>query len=230
MAGGRVLHGLRAGASWRVAGWSLCVIVPATAAGLGLAVTYRPAWYRPTSVDHSRLRTDKAALADLQEQISAALNSGREVRFQLHEDQLNRWLAARAEIWPDALTELDRWRHPQVSMADGYVRLGATARCGSFESVVALTCRVELSDNEVVLRFDGPRLGALPIPQGWVSNPFGGSPASSHSVIRAGGPGALIIANGWTWPNGRRRCRLRSLAIAAGVADVVIEPCPGPPR
>jgi hypothetical protein len=230
MAGWRVLHRLRARASRRVVGWSLCVIVPATAAGLGLAVTHRPGWYRPTSVDHSRLRADKAALADLQEQISAALNSGREVRFQLHEDQLNRWLAARAEIWPESATELDRWQHPQVSMADGHIRLAATATCGSFQAIVALTCRVEVSDNEVVLRYDAFRLGALPIPRGWVSNLVGGGPAPSHPALRSGGSGTLVVVNGWTWPNGRRRCRLRSLAIAAGVADVVIEPCPGRPR
>ena len=209
---------------WRK--WVLlaCAGVLVVIAGLAVAVTRRPGWYRPAPIDRERLHADKAALVSLQDEISAALNSGHEIRFRLDEAQINRWLTARAEMWPESAMDLGALQDPQVSLADGEIRIGATAIRGSLRTVVALVCRVEVQEERVVVEHGGARLGAIPVPEGLISDLIRRVSANSHGAIQASSPGTVALENDWVWPNGKRRCRLRELHVSAGAAKVVLEP------
>lgn len=193
---------------------------------LGVAATHRPAWYRPVPADPARLHADKAALVGLQDEISAALNAGLPARIQLHEDQINRWLMARADIWPGMPDELSGVEEPWVSLAEGVVRGAATVRGGGLEGVVALTSRVDVADDTIVVRWDTARLGALPIPQKWVSYALARLPSSAHATVDQAGAGTVTLRNEWVWPNGKRHFRVREVKVSSGVADVVLEPLP----
>ena len=193
-------------------------------ASLGVAATRRPGWYRPEPIDRERLHADKAALVSLQDEISAALNSGHEIRFRLDEAQINRWLAARAEMWPESAMELGSLQDPQVSLADGEIRIGATATKGSLRTVVALVCRVEVGEERIVVEHGGVRLGAIPVPAAWISDLIRRVSINSHGAIQANSPRTVALENDWVWPNGKRRCRLRELHVSAGAAEVVLEP------
>jgi hypothetical protein len=218
----------------RRVGWRFLVALAGTVAivvvlGLALAGTYRPRWYHPAPVDRARLREDKAALVSLEEQISAALNAGQEVRFELREDQLNRWLAARGEIWPELAADLGPFQQPQVLLRDGRIQVAARTRKGGLTVVAALTCSVDVTDDTLLLRYDAPRLGAIPAPRGWASGVLARLPAGSGVAVDQDA-GAVAVDNDWVWPNGKRRCRLRELHIADGVATVVLEPLRAGPR
>lgn len=210
-------------------GWRKRVLLSAAGvvvvlAGFGLAVTRRPGWYRPAPIDRERLRADKVALVGLQDEISAAINSGHEIRIRLDEAQINRWLAARAEMWPDWLIDLGSLEDPQVSLGEGEIRIGATAIKGSLRTVVALACRVDVREEGVVLDYGGVRLGAIPVPERWISDLVDQVSANSEGAIHADAPGTVALENDWVWPNGRRRCRLRELVVSDGAVEVVLEP------
>jgi hypothetical protein len=203
--------------------------VLAAVGGLVLALTSRPAWYQPPAIDRARLREDKAALVSLEDQISAALNAGGEIRFQLDEGQINRWLAAQAEIWPQVAVDLGPLQQPQVLLRDGCIRVAASTKRKGLQVVAALTCYVDVREDEVVIRYDTPRVGAVAVPRGWVSDLAARIPAGSGVKVDES-RGSVALDNDWVWPNGKRRCRLRELQIADGVATVVLEPLRTGPR
>ncbi len=195
--------------------------------GLGLALTHRPGWYRPQGIDRARLHADKLAMADLQEQISAALNQGRPVRFRLEEDQLNRWIAARAEMWPEAAIDLGGLERPQAVLSEKGIRLGATVKRASLEAVITLNCRLELGEEYLTVRYDTPRAGAIPLPRSWLMDLLVELPGVEPAALRSLRPGTIRVRNELVWPNGKRRCRLRELTPLPGAIEVVLEPVAG---
>ena len=191
--------------------------------GFLLAGTRRPAWYHPAPPDRARLHEDKAALAGLQEQISAALNAGREARFVLDEAQVNRWLAARAEIWPQLALDLGPLEQPQIRLRDGRLEVAASGRAGGMRVVGVLGCSVAVAEDTLVIRLDPLKVGALTAPRDWVSDILA-RPATRRGVVIDRRAGTITLDNDWVWPNGKRRCRLRELEIGDGVATVGLEP------
>lgn len=225
--------GTQARARSRRTRWRIWLVSAAALAfllllGLVVAATYRPAWYAPAPIDFARLRDDKAALAALEDEISAALNAGREIRLQINAAQINRWLAARAEIWPQAAIPLANLDQPQVLLRDGQFSIGATGSAGEWRAVVALTGTVTVHDDRVSLELLAAHVGAVPIPAARLTQRLAGLVAD-HGHLRPTGDGrTLSLPNEWVWPNGKRRCRLREVSIRAGVMEVVLQPMPAP--
>lgn len=204
----------------------VCAAVLVAAFGLGLSATYRPAWYRPVSIDRMRLREDKRALVALADEIGGALNRAKRLSFQLREDQVNRWIAARAQMWPDTPVDLGPLACPQVSFVEGRIRAAATLEHRGLRAVISVSCRVKVSDDTVAIEWESARLGALPVPRSWVSGRIAQIPSAGQLPVVLDGRGTLLIANDWIWPNGKRRCRLSELQVLGGVANVVLEPLP----
>jgi hypothetical protein len=207
---------------WRRAVLVVSLAFAAGAIALGLAATYRPRWYTPPTVDPIQLRDDKASLLALEDQISAALNAGRDVRIRLHADQVNRWLVALDEIYPLPVLPRGGVEQPQVTFDDGVVRLAATVRRGEWGAVLALTGRPELRDDGVLVHYENGSVGALPVPGSWVDG------ALSHILppadLQRVRPGAVLVPVEWIWPNGKRRCRVREIHLSPGLAEIVLAP------
>jgi hypothetical protein len=215
-------------------------LLPFTLAALGLTLfcasalvlfaTCRPAWYQPASVDYTRLADDKRDLFRRQDAISAALNTGRPIEVELSQQQVNRWLAARGELWPhlppDALAPFDQ---PQIEFLEGNrVRLAALATFGRIRGVVSLIGGVEPGDERVRVGWEHVGLGRLPIPRRWVID------AARDTLVRvleehgSVAEGAIDLRNEWIWHQGRPRFSIRELEISAGKARAVLQPRAGP--
>ncbi|MBW7904116.1 MAG: hypothetical protein LC135_13750 [Phycisphaerae bacterium] len=205
---------------------ALAVLGVLALTGLLLAAARRPAWYQPRSVDHARLAIDKAAAFRTVDEISAALNARQPIEFALDEAQVNRWLAARCEIWPDAeLARLTPLERPLVHMLpDGTLRVAATVAAGEWRGVLALTFRFETAGDELVIHWTGVQFGALPVPRHWVSGAIDRFVPSQAAPLRAFDQGASRIPNRWTWPNGRRDFRIERLEVRAGEVLIRLAP------
>lgn len=208
----------------RIVAPAVGVGLPISLVALGLAATWRPAWYQPAAVDYGRLREDKAALARLQDEISAALNSGWPAQFEIREDQLNRWIVARDQLWPEAGDEPAAWQDVQVELHGGVVRIGATVEYGGLRAVATLLCRASISGEGIEIYCDSCRLGLLPVPLGWLSSALAELQSEGDVLVSPLRGGTMLIRNDWVWPNGRRRCRLSEVRVVDGVATAVLEP------
>lgn len=191
---------------------------------LGLTATCRPTWYQPPAIDRGRLHDDKRDLVGLLDEIGAALNEGRSIRFKLDEHQLNRWLAARNELWPDANPDFGPITQPQITLLDNAARVAATLSAGSFRAVVSLEGHVQIDGDAITLRLNRPRVGVLPVPHAASTGWLNALPSAASVPEKALHGGQFVLANDWVWPNGKRRFRVARLDIQAGSAEVVLEP------
>lgn len=193
---------------------------------LGFALTWRPAWYRPASVDLARLRADKAALFKLQENISAALNAGRAITFELHEDQVNRWLAARAEL--KLLAEVDALplADPVVSFSPAGIRIASLVQRHGLALVLSARGQITPTGTQVVVTCDAVRLGALPVPRSWFWNALADFRRTADPTNPPARPGAIILPNEWLWPNGKRPFWLHEFECSDGRVRITLRPVP----
>ena len=190
--------------------------------------TCRPAWYRPSAIDYAHLKSDKRDFIRLVDAIGTALNADQAIEFELPEEQLNRWIAARTEFWPGWEDKLAGFCYPQVSLLEGNrVRLAAMVSIGPGEVVLWLTGRWELTDEQLLIHLESARSGILPIP----SNRF---LATIHRSLEQGpvtsatvSGNTIKIDNDWIWENGKCPFRLRRLDISNGLANISLEPIRG---
>ena len=190
---------------------------------LGGAATCRPAWYTPVAIDHARLKTDKRELVDLMDAIGTALNTGRPIDFELREDQVNRWLAARSEMWPEVEDAgMRSLAHPQLRLLDdGRVRLGVIATSGAWSAVLSACATGKLAEDSLVVRIESARVGVLPVPAASVLKPVSEKLTDSGGTVSGK---TISLPNDWVWPNGKPRFRIRRLEVSDGVARVSFEP------
>jgi hypothetical protein len=187
------------------------------------AVTCRPSWYVPATVDPVRLKADKQELVTLVDGIGDALNAGQPFRCELDEAQFNRWLAARDEIWPvvGVEFEIEGASFPQVQFLDGdCVRIGATSTRSPLSVVVSLTLRLEVTEENLLLHMEAVRAGSLPIPRSLVARAL----QTQEGALDMMDGTTIRLPNDAVWPNGERRFRIDSLEISAGRASFVLTP------
>lgn len=191
------------------------------------AATYRPDWYRPASVDLARLDSDKAALINLTDQISRALNEGREISIRLTEVQVNRWLASRYE-WPEGdRLDFGPLTDPQITFLTGdEIRFAARTSVAGADVVVALRIRVGVDQDQIVATWVSAQVGALPAPQKLIARivrELGDANAQVASWLETG---ALRQKNALVWPNGRAPYRLGEVRITDDHAEATLVPLP----
>jgi hypothetical protein len=198
-------------------------------AALGSA-TCRPDWYQPVNVDYSRLAADKRELVGLLDEIGAALNANRPIEVVLREEQINRWIAARDELWPGLQVELVGLAFPQVNLLENNrIRVAATARNGPVSVILSAVGRCELTDDQVRVRIERVSSGRLPILRDPVLEPL------RRAIAESGGPrvsmdgDTITISNAWRWRNGERRFRVADFETARGMVRLRLEPLPGFP-
>ncbi|MFQ5805144.1 MAG: hypothetical protein ACE5I3_01700 [Phycisphaerae bacterium] len=205
------------------------VLLPVAVLGLllsaGAALTCRPAWYRPVSIDYSRLPEDKRAQLRLENEISAALNRNAPIEIELDEAQVNRWIAARHELWPTEAPSLEPFQRPQVVFRRGNrVRLAALVEQSGMQVVLSATFHVDLQPDALVVTWDAVHAGALPTPRKLIEK-------AARKLTRRLGLAEQDVTHGrmtlpveGTWPNGKRRVRIANLVISDGVVHVSLAP------
>ena len=209
--------------------WLWFVVLPASVLLLSLilsafALTQRPAWYRPYTLDAERLEQDKRNLANLIDGVSVALNSRQAIRIELDEAQLNRWIAARDE-WPEALADLDLGplEYPQLMLLPGNeLRLAARARQSDYEVIVAVRFGFQVRGDQFDVRWSGTSVGHFPIPRGLISMLADAGDREYANQLLHGG--SIVLPNAWTWPNGRPRFRIEELRIDERRLSILLEP------
>jgi len=193
-------------------------------AALGSA-TCRPGWYRPGTVDYSRLAADKRELVALLDEIGAALNAGRPIEVVLTEEQINCWIAARDELWPGLQVELVGLAFPQVNLLEGdRVRLAATAKNGPVSVILSAIGRCELADDQIRIRIERVCSGRLPILREPVLKPLRQALAETGGQRVTIGGDTVAIWNVWRWRNGDRRFRIGDFETARGRVRLRLEP------
>lgn len=189
------------------------------------ALTCRPSWYAPRSIDYHVLDDDKRTQIRLENAISTALNAGRAEEAVLSQDLLNRWIAGRHELWPGEVPSLEPFSRPMIVLEDGNrVRVAATVAYGGMSCVVSSTFRVELDEREIRILPDSAQAGVFPVPELLVEK-------AVRKLIDKAGAAALdirdhrlVLRNEWVWPNGKRLFRVAALSISGGELRVTMEP------
>ncbi len=190
-----------------------------------VAVTCRPAWYEPQSIDYARLEEDKRTQLHIENQVSAALNQHRSINVELTEAQINRWIAARDELWPGQVPSLEPLHRPMIRFLDGNrVSLAAEAQRGALQAVVSLTLEVTLAGENVEISWSAARAGALPLPRGFLEQVAHKLEGAVHSSSVNLTDGRIVLPRTGLWPNGKRRFRVAALTIEAGRLRIQLEP------
>lgn len=205
------------------------VLLPVAVAGLllalGGALTCRPAWYQPASIDYGRLQDDKRTQLRLENQISAALNGNSPIDIELDETQVNRWIAARHELWPTEAPSLEPFSRPQVVLLNkNRLRLAGLVEQSGLVVLLSTTLGIELRDDKLVVSWNAIHAGALPAPRKLVQRVLHKLFDSLDSADEVLSSRALAFPNEWVWPNGKRRFRIADVSIGDGVARVRLEP------
>jgi hypothetical protein len=191
----------------------------------GLALTCRPSWYQPVSIDYTLLEEDKRAQLRLENEISAALNSNRAIVIELEQAQVYRWIAARHELWPAEAPSLEPFERPQIVFLDGNrVRLGALVSHSGMRVVLSTTFHVELQPEAVVVTWGAVHAGALPTPQLLIEQSAQRAADRLDLYQEAVTDGRVALPVEGTWPNGKRRVRITDLSIHDGRARLRLEP------
>jgi hypothetical protein len=203
----------------------LPILVAAVLLGGGAALTCRPSWYQPTSIDYARLQDDKRCQLRLENEISAALNNNKPVEIELEEAQVNRWIAARDELWPGETPSLEPFSRPQVVFLEpNRVRLAALVEHSGMPVVLSATFRIDPQPDGLVLSWERTRAGVLPAPGKLIEQAARRLTQRLRLGQQAATAGQVKLPGEWTWPNGQRRFRLADLAINDGVLRVTLVP------
>ncbi len=207
----------------RRAWWLALAALPLAGLALVLGLTCRPAWYTPASVDYRLLDEDKRAELAFENRISAALNADQAVEITLDQQQVNRWIAARHELWPGEPPSLEPLEAPQVYFLDhDRIRLAGVLRRAGLAAVVSVVLELELADDRLELRWQTPRAGLVPLP-GLDMTRLLGRLNLPGAQLQAG---RLTLPTEGVWPNGRRRFRLVDLDVSAGELRLRLVPLP----
>ncbi len=146
----------------------VCTCLLALAAVLLAAAVARPGWYQPATVAPDEYPALRNELPNFGSAIGSYMERGQPFRITLLDSQVNRWLAARAEIWPGLRDDLPReMAGPVVSFQPGRIVLGVQYNGPRISSILSLAVnlRLEASRGAIHVEVDSLRAGYLPVPR-----------------------------------------------------------------
>jgi hypothetical protein len=139
-----------------------------------VAVTSRPTWYRPVTVRPEEYATIRNELPNFGNDIGRHMEAGQPFTITIPDECLNRWLAARSEIWPglgDALPK--HIADPLISFQPGRAVLAVRYEESGLSSVLSLAVNLKIDPSRAAIhvRVDNLRAGYLPVPRLLVDGP-----------------------------------------------------------
>lgn len=219
--------------------WSWRRSALASAAALSLVlmvvlyVLFRtPTWYRPPVVQPDQRQAVRNNLINAEQAFTESLRSGGRFVYHLYQDDVNRWIAMRREIYPliDEIAPpvlID----PVVLFRDDAITIAGRFPVGPTDVVLSVDIKPELVDDKILLRVTSVRCGSFPVPRDFGDMGLGertdlgaealwpGSPAMSGDFLS----GFRIDTAAW-WKNGGVDYRVVGLAVRSGRLDLTIEP------
>lgn len=200
---------------------------------VALYVLFRtPTWYRPPVVQPDQRQAVRNNLVNAEQAFTESLRSGGRFVYHLYQDDVNRWIAMRREIYPliDEIAPpvlID----PVVLFRDEEITIAGRFPIGPADVVLSVDIKPELVDDAILLRVTSVRCGSFPVPRDFGEMGLGrrtdleaealwpGSPAMSGDFLS----GFQIDTEAW-WKNGGVDYRVVGLAVRSGRLDLTIEP------
>jgi hypothetical protein len=100
--------------------------------------------------------------------------------------------------------------------------MAARLSLGPCSVVASCLCSLQVHGQDLIVRVNAARVGALPIPRAWLA-----SWATRHAALQAqllDGDLGLHLPNEWTWPPAKRRFRISHIQVQAGGVSIRLEP------
>jgi hypothetical protein len=217
--------------------WRIFLIgMVVTVALLGVAVIAllrTPGWYAPPAIaveDRQRFRNNLAAAE--QAMTENLLNSPGHFTYHLYQDDVNRWIAMRREIYP-LIDELapPQLADPFVLFDEDGVTLAGRYRTEPLDVVLSIDFEIRMEGPDIVLAARSIRCGSLSVPLYFEGlgleapihrereKTWPGSPAMSGDLVN----GLRIESTAW-WKNGGMDYRVLAITLRKGQIDLEIEP------
>ncbi len=139
-----------------------------------VAATSRPTWYRPVTVRPEEYAAIRNELPNFGNDIGTHLEAGQPFTITIPDECLNRWLAARSQIWPGLADALPRHMvDPLICFQPGRVVLAVRYEDSGLSSVLSLAVNLKIDQarGAIHVRVDDLRAGYLPVPRLLVDAP-----------------------------------------------------------
>lgn len=225
---------------WR---WILLAVVLMAAAfviTVWLMFQHVPSWYRPIAIapgkEAQRVRND---LEYTQGVLTESFLRSETFEHVFTQDRVNRWLAAREEIWPESRKWLSKGASdPFVALEEQGIRLAATYQQGGVKTVVSAHLEIAHETDGIRVRLLDVATGELSVPDSWIRDKlaaldangwpagktvryqYGNQPLPPLSGLLEG----ILLPNEWIWWNGEQPFRIIGLRLDAGALTVEFEP------
>lgn len=229
--------------TWRRVRWvllSVGLLAMVLVVTAWLMLQHIPAWYRPARIPAAQLQQVRNDLLATYDSLAGEMNAATgPFDFRLTQEQVNAWLASRAEIVPGA----GRWLPPFLSdpavVIDGDgVRLGITYSDHGLRTVVSARLRLGADAQGIHLRLEEVASGSLGLPRSWIRDAL--SALGPQVVPLAEQMGVdvperalpelerlvegITLPNEGVWQNPRVRFRVVGLRVEPGVIVITFEP------
>lgn len=221
---------------------TIVFLIAAGAVTLWLTVQHVPAWYRPAKLAAQDVPAVRGRVTEVADYVSDQMVKRRQFDITLTDTEVNEWLAAGPDIWPDWDAY---WPQgvidPAVRFDDGEVALGARINRGPWEGILSLRFHVTAAADgrRLAVRLAGLYGGSLPVPQTLLQDflqPLLDSYAremdrTDMQTLRGTQVrtvqdlfDGVTVSNRFVWPNGQRDFRIVNIACGAGRLILTCEP------
>ncbi len=193
---------------------------------------WKPGVYRPVEIPRSEHQKMRNHLVAAEQAFTENLRADAgPFTYHIYQDDLNRWLAIREEIYPGASEWLPRGlSDPFILFEDGLIVLMGRYNDGMGSVLLSMELTLSMDRDDLVMRVVGLRCGALGLPHSFIddlSSPvdreagdtWPGSPAISGDLES----GLRLNAEAW-WICGGIAYRVLDVSVVDGRLDFEIEP------
>ena len=196
------------------------------------ALAHSPSWYRPPIIEVAARQRVRNNLVNAEQAFTENLRLGRPFVYHIYQDDLNRWLAMRKEIYP-LIDEIapPLLQDPFVVFEDARITIAGRYPIAGIDAIVSIDIDPTYRDESIVLRAGSVRCGSVPLPMGLErlrlarvtkarrGELWPGSPEMSGDLVN----GFRIGVVAW-WKNGGVDYRVEDLQVVPGELRLTVRP------
>lgn len=222
----------RSARRWALRAAALLLVVAIGGAVAGWLALRTPEWYRVPHIPETQRQQVRNNLLSAEQAMAEGLRRGQTFEYQLHQDDLNRWLTMRREIYPLAEEFIPpNWSDPIVRFDTGRITVAGRYSHASWSMIASIDIDVSFKDGEIVLTSGAVRSGSLPLPARLLGIPLDRPVERRAEKTWPGSPpingdlagGVRIGSRAW-WKNGGWDYEVKNVSVSPGVLKLAIEP------